>query len=183
MGSEMCIRDRVGRAAALASSAGPWERGHSPQSVELLRGRAGPERADGAGPGRQSGMDGSGWPADAGPAGHSVPAGLCRRGRPSLGQPSPGPTVAPETAHARIRICENPYHPCPSVSRFHRTRMSTGWTDGHGSESVKTRAIRAHPCPVQSHTDEHGLDGWARIRIRENPCHLCSSVSHSTAHG
>ena len=40
-------------------------------------------------------------------------------------------------------------------------------------------SIRVHPCPIQWHTDEHGLDGSARIRIRENPYHPRLSVSYS----
>jgi len=57
--------------------------------------------------------------------------------------------------------------------------MNTDWTDGHGEESVKTRTIRAYRVLFKWHTDEHGLDGWARIGIRENPYHPCLSVSYS----
>jgi len=65
--------------------------------------------------------------------------------------------------------------------------MNTGFTDGHGSEPVKTRTIRVHPCPVQTDTDEHRFYGLTRIyksvKTRTIRVHPCPIQLHTDEHG
>ena len=62
--------------------------------------------------------------------------------------------------------------------------MNTDGTDGHGSESVKTRAIRVHPCPIPNSTrmntdgtDGHGSESVKTRIIRVHPCPILSILT------